>query len=96
MLQDDYRLRPLEEVASYIRQNRHLPGVPTARDMVAGGNDLHQTDALLLEKVEELTLYVIALKKENQGLKDGAVADRDEYEKTLRSLLERVEALEKK
>ncbi|MPR31922.1 hypothetical protein [Salmonirosea aquatica] len=96
VLQDGYELRPLEEVASYIRQNRHLPGVPSAQEMVANGNDLHRTDALLLEKVEELTLYVIKLEKENQGMKEAAKADRNEYEKTLHSLLERVEALEKK
>lgn len=89
VLGDAYRLRPLEEVDSYIRQKGHLPGVPTAKDMVANGNDLHQTDALLLEKVEELTLYVIALKKE-------AKADRDEYEKKLRWLTKRMEELEKK
>lgn len=96
VLRDDYRLRPLEEVDSYIRQNRHLPGVPTAKEMVSNGNDLHQTDALLLEKIEELTLYVIALKKENRDLRDEAGADRSAYEQTLRALLERVQALEKK
>jgi predicted RNase H-like nuclease (RuvC/YqgF family) len=37
--------------------------------MVISGNDLHQTDTKLLEKIEELTLYMIELKKENQQMK---------------------------
>ncbi len=61
-----YSLRPLAEVETYIKANRHLPGIPSAKEMVERGNDLHQTDAKLLEKVEELTLYTIQLEKDNQ------------------------------
>ena len=46
-----------------------MPGVPSAEQMVAQGNDLHKTDAKLLEKIEELTLYMIELKKENQEMR---------------------------
>lgn len=68
VLQDDYQLRSVEEVESFIKTNRHLPGVPSAQEMVDNGNDLHKTDAILLEKVEELMLYVIDLKKQNEKL----------------------------
>lgn len=70
VLQDDYKLRSVEEVETFIKQNRHLPGVPSAQEMVKNGNDLQKTDAVLLEKVEEMMLYIIDLKKENTSLKD--------------------------
>ncbi len=102
VLDSDYKLRPLEEVESFIKANKHLPGVPSARDMVENGNDLHQTDAVLLEKIEEMMLYIIDLKKENTVLKGEAAENRKvkaelvESRASIRSLLERVSALEKK
>ncbi len=64
-----YKLRSLGEVARQIKANGHLPGVPSAEEVVKEGVDLGRMDAKLLEKVEELTLYMIELKKENQHLK---------------------------
>ncbi len=61
-----YSLRPLAEVAQYIDTHQHLPGIPSAQQMVEQGNDLHKTDANLWEKIEELTLYSIQLEKTNQ------------------------------
>lgn len=60
---------PLEQVDSFIRQNKHLPGVPSAEQVVKEGIDMATMDAKLLEKIEELTLYMIELKKENDVLK---------------------------
>jgi predicted acyltransferase (DUF342 family) len=65
----EYSLRPLKEVESFIHQNRHLPDVPSAEQVVANGVDVAKMDALLLQKIEELTLYLIDLKKENESLK---------------------------
>ncbi len=59
----EYQLQPLEEVEAFIKKNQHLPNVPSAAEMVKEGNDLGKTDAKLLEKIEELTLYVIEMKK---------------------------------
>lgn len=70
VLQDDYKLRSVEEVETFIKANKHLPGVPSAQEMVENGNDLQKTDAILLEKVEEMMLYIIELKKENAALKN--------------------------
>ncbi|WP_162386300.1 endonuclease/exonuclease/phosphatase family protein [Spirosoma endbachense] len=62
----DYRLKPLAEVAAYIRQHRHLPGIPSATEVVEQGVDLGKMNAKLLEKIEELTLYSIQLEQSNQ------------------------------
>ncbi len=59
-----YSLRSLAVVEQYIKTNKRLPGMPSSVEMVQTGNDLHQTDAKLLEKIEELTLYVLALKRD--------------------------------
>lgn len=64
-----HQLMPLQKVEDYIKKYQHLPNIPSAAEMVISGNDLHQTDTKLLEKIEELTLYMIELKKENQQMK---------------------------
>lgn len=63
-----YSLRPIEELEQHIRENGHLPGIPGAQEVAENGFDLGDMDRWLLEKVEELTLYLIALKKENAAL----------------------------
>jgi hypothetical protein len=59
----NYRLRPLSEVETYIKANNHLPEIPSTADVNKNGIDLAETQALLLQKVEELTLYVIEQNK---------------------------------
>jgi len=66
---ENYELMPLAEVERYIGENNHLPGVPSAEEVISNGNNLGEMDAILLQKIEELTLYVIELKKENETLK---------------------------
>lgn len=60
---DDYTLMPLEEVEQFTKENKHLPNVPCAEDMVTEGLDVAKMDAKLLEKIEELTLYLIEQNK---------------------------------
>jgi hypothetical protein len=48
----------------YIKTNKHLPGIQTTEQVMAEGLDLGKMNALLLKKIEELTLYTIELKKE--------------------------------
>jgi hypothetical protein len=67
---DDYSLMPLEQVEAFIKEHKHLPHVPSAQDMVTEGIDVATVDAKLMEKIEELTLYIIALKKEMNTLKE--------------------------
>ena len=65
----EYKLMPLNEVECFIKSKKHLPNVPSAEEMVMGGLDVGTTSAKLMEKIEELTLYVIELNKEIQVLK---------------------------
>lgn len=65
-----YRLRPLDEVEAYVKEHNHLPDMPSAAEVEENGVALGDMQARLLQKVEELTLYVIDLKKENETLKE--------------------------
>lgn len=60
-----YKLKSLKEVEHFILKNKHLPGVPSEKQVMGNDIDVADTQALLLKKIEELTLYVIELKKEN-------------------------------
>ena len=65
----DYNLRSLEEVEAYINEHSHLPEIPSAAEFEAEGIKLGLMSFDLLKKVEELTLYMIDMKKENDALK---------------------------
>jgi len=65
-----YKLMPLTEVEAFIKKNNHLPNVPSAEEVRKEGIDMATMDSKLLEKIEELTLYMIELKKENLALKE--------------------------
>lgn len=68
---DNYKLMPIEELEKSIRQNKHLPNIPSAADVTAEkGIELGEMNRKLLEKVEELTLYIIQLKKENNKIEE--------------------------
>lgn len=69
VFQPGYRLMPLEDIAAFIGANKHLPGVPSAQEMVKSGLDVAQTDAILLEKIEEITLHMIEMKRELKAVK---------------------------
>jgi len=66
-----YKLPSLTDLESYIKAYNHLPDVPSANDVEKEGIDLGSTQAALLKKIEELTLYVIELKKEIDLIKTG-------------------------
>jgi hypothetical protein len=59
-----YKLPSLNEVEALIIQYKHLPDVPSAQEVEKNGLDLGENQAVLLKKIEELTLYVIQLQKE--------------------------------
>ena len=60
---ENYNLTSLEETEEYIKEHKHLPNVPSSDEMVEKGMDVKKTNAMLMAKIEELTLYVIALNK---------------------------------
>jgi hypothetical protein len=65
----DYKLRPLSEIEQFIQINQHLPDVPSAKELETKGLDLAEMHKIQMQKIEELTLYLIELKKENEELK---------------------------
>jgi hypothetical protein len=64
VFEKNYALMPLHELSKYIEQNKHLPDVPTTSEVMQQGIDLGKMNGILLKKVEELTLYMIDIKKE--------------------------------
>lgn len=65
----NYMLMPLSEVQKFILENRHLPNVPSAQEIKQKGWQVGEMNNKLLEKVEELTLYLLQLKEENEKLR---------------------------
>jgi hypothetical protein len=66
---NNYNLKSLPEVEEYIKKFKHLPEIPSAEEVVSSGIDLGKMDAKLLQKIEELMLYIIKLNKEIDALK---------------------------
>lgn len=64
----DYKLRSLQEVEAFIKENGHLPEIPKEEDITKKGVPVGEVEAKLLQKVEELTLYVIELNRKNMEL----------------------------
>jgi hypothetical protein len=67
----DYKLMSLNELSQFISNNKHLPGVPSAQEVANNGSSVNvgEMQIILLKKVEELTLYMLELQKENERLK---------------------------
>ncbi|WP_341903694.1 hypothetical protein [Fluviicola taffensis] len=59
VFKSDYQLMPLNEVSDYIKSNGHLPNVPAAAEVEKEGINVGEMTTVLVEKVEELTLYLI-------------------------------------
>ncbi|MBT1695595.1 hypothetical protein KK083_01825 [Fulvivirgaceae bacterium PWU4] len=81
VFEKDYNLLPLSEVEAYINANKHLPEVPSAKEMEANGLNLKEMNLILLKKIEELTLHVIEIKKENEMLKKESEVIKNEIRK---------------
>jgi hypothetical protein len=68
VFEDNYKLSSLSEKEQYVRTNKHLPGIPSAKEFEKKGYSVGEMDNMLLKQVEELTLHMIALEKENKRL----------------------------
>ncbi|MET3018758.1 GAS domain-containing protein [Flavobacterium hydatis] len=66
---NDYKLKSLEELEEYIKQNSHLPEIPSAQEIEKNGLMLAEMNLSLLKKMEEMTLYMIEQDKEMKNLK---------------------------
>ncbi len=68
VFEDNYNLLPLDKVEQHIEEKGHLPNVPSAEEVAKEGIDVAKMDAKLLEKIEELTLYIIEQNKRIEAL----------------------------
>ncbi|PTS92783.1 hypothetical protein DBR11_26365 [Pedobacter sp. HMWF019] len=65
VFKDDYKLTSLQETEKHIKEKGHLPGIPSAAEVKSEGIDLGEMNKKLLQKIEELTLYLIQMEKKN-------------------------------
>ncbi len=106
VFENDYILPSLDSVANFIKVNKHLPEIASAKEMKENGMNLSEMNIKLLQKIEELTLYVIQqqkkvdehnlvmeLQKKNMKTLDNTVLDQ---QKRIESLAERLSILERK
>lgn len=71
VFEESYELHALDVVEAYIEEHRHLPDIPSEQELKDQGYyDQHEMNKLMLQKIEELTLYVIEQQKEIRDLKD--------------------------
>ncbi|ELR68658.1 hypothetical protein C900_00169 [Fulvivirga imtechensis AK7] len=70
VFEENYNLTPLQDLEIYLKENKHLPGIPDAKTVEEEGVKLGEMNAKLLEKVEELTLYIIELEKRIKSLEN--------------------------
>jgi hypothetical protein len=102
VFEKDYNLPSLASLDTYIKENKHLPEIASAKDMQTNGINLSEMNIKLLQKVEELTLYAIEqnkkleiLQKENNSQSKEIVALKRENE-TIKTLSERLSEIENK
>jgi hypothetical protein len=69
VFEDSYKLKALSETEAYIKAERHLPGIPSAKEVAEHGVSMGDMQSKLLAKVEELTLHLIAQEKQLRALK---------------------------
>lgn len=74
VFKSDYDLMPISDVDKYIKENGHLPGVPDGQSVAKEGIDVGEMNAILLEKIEELTLYLI---QANENIEEIKQKNRD-------------------
>lgn len=86
VFQPDYKLRTFAELREFINTNKHLPNMPTATEVDENGADIGEINRLLVEKVEELTLYVLELEER--------LSEAESTENNNESLQKRIERLE--
>ncbi len=69
VFQDDYELRSIEQLEKSIEENGHLPGIPSAEEIEEVGIHVGDMQRRMMEKIEELSLYIIQLNEDNKELR---------------------------
>lgn len=80
VFEDEYKLMSLNDLAEFVKENKHLPNIPSAKDVEDDGLDLANMQVRMVEKIEELTLYSIQLNEENQRLENELISLQKEVE----------------
>ncbi len=70
VFEKNYKLKSIEELDEFINTNKHLPGIAPAAEVEKDGLKVGEMNKAMMEKIEELTLYVIQLSKDNKKLQD--------------------------
>ncbi|WP_147296582.1 fibronectin type III domain-containing protein [Flagellimonas nanhaiensis] len=93
VFKEDYDLKSLEEVQNHIKAHGHLPNIPSAKEMEANGIDLGEMNMKLLEKIEELTLYILEQEKklEIQNFQIEKLENKDKRIVELENRLKKIE-----
>ena len=89
VFKDGYDLKSLEEVQNYIKEHGHLPNIPSAKEMETDGIQLGEMNMKLLEKIEELTLYLIE-KEETEKFMLIQLQGQNEKIKKLETLIKKI------
>lgn len=70
VFEESYKLKPLSEIKIFIKENKHLPNVPSAQEIDENGLKLGEGNKILLEKIEEMTLYLIEMEEQLKKQED--------------------------
>jgi hypothetical protein len=90
-----YQLTSLQEVEQFVQQNKHLPDVPSAAAIKKEGLDLGDNQAVLLRKIEELTLYIIEQNKRLEVQKQAIESQKQQLEIKNKALDNRLAEIER-
>lgn len=71
---DSFILMPIETLDSFIKADKHLPGIPSEKELVEEGLSVSEMQVSMMQKIEELTLYIIQLQKQIDALKASDIA----------------------
>lgn len=74
---EDYQLMNLDELKHYLSKHKHLPGMPSQEQVLSNGYDVNDMQRMMLEKIEEMTRYIILLQDEILELKDREANAKD-------------------
>ena len=89
---------PTEELRDFIESNKHLPGIPSAAEVAENGIELASMNAKLLEKIEELTLYILQQQEQidkQQEIMDLQLMNNDQQQKNNELMWKEITALKK-
>lgn len=72
---ESYPLLELGALKNYLNEHQHLPGVPSEAEVIENGYDLHEMQFIMMEKIEEMTRYILQLQEEIEAIKASAPQD---------------------